>query len=131
MELSTNKTLGDIEVKLESFLQRFDRHGESQFVRIYSGRDAAMAALSYFPFACTAILLFRRKTNSDFVSFHSHQSLVILVIALLGILFLPGPAKLIVFITAYTLLAYGAYMAMRGRKWYLPIVTELANTINL
>lgn len=130
MEASTRKLLNDTEVKLESFLQRFERHEENQFVKIYSGEDTRIAALAYFPFVCTAVLLLR-KNNSEFVSFHSHQSLVLLVIALFGILFLPGPAKLIVFIASYTLLSYGAYMAMRGRKWYLPFVTELANTIKL
>lgn len=123
-------TLQDIETKLESSLSRFDRHGESQFVKIYSGEDTKIATLAYFPFASAAILLLR-KNNSEFVSFHARQSVVILVISLFGILFLPGPAKLIVFIAAYTLWSYGAYMAMRGRKWYLPVVTELANTIDL
>jgi len=103
---------------------------KKQFVKRYSGEDTRIAAATYFPFVSTIVILLR-KNNSEFVSFHAHQALVLLLIALLGIIIVPGPGKLIVFIAVYTLLVYGAYIALQGRKWYLPIVTEIANTIYL
>lgn len=113
-----------------NLINRFNRDNEKQFVRHYSGEDTWIAALSYFPFISAAIILLR-KNNSEFVSFHAHQAFVILVIFLFAIIIVPSIAKVIVLIAAYTILVYGAYRAMQGRKWYLPLITELANTIDL
>ena len=115
---------------VSNLINRFNRDSEKQFVRHYSGEDTWVAAFSYFPFISAAIILLR-KNNSEFVSFHAHQSFVILVISLFAIIIIPSVAKIIVLIAVYTILVYGAYRALQGRKWYLPLVTELANTIDL
>jgi len=111
-------------------LKRFDRDSEKQFVRQYTGEDTWVASASYFPFVCAAVILLR-KNNSEFVSFHARQALVVLVLSLFAFMVVPSIAKLIVGIAAYTTLVYGAFRALQGRKWYLPIVTEVANTIDL
>jgi len=111
-------------------LKRFDRDSEKQFVRQYTGEDTWVASASYFPFVSAAVILLR-KNNSEFVSFHARQALVVLVLSLFAFMVVPSIAKLIVGIAAYTILVYGAFRALQGRKWYLPIVTEVANTIDL
>ena len=113
-----------------SLLKRFDRDGEKQFVRQYTGEDTWVASASYFPFVSAAVILLR-KNNSEFVSFHARQALVVLVISLFAFVVVPSIAKLIVGIAAYTILVFGAFRALQGRKWYLPVVTEVANTIDL
>lgn len=120
----------DLKSKINSLFSQTFKEDDKQFVRVYTGEDTFIAAISYFPPISTVILLLR-KENSEFVSFHARQALVLLVIFALGILILPLAAKLIVFIVGFTLLVYGGYVAINGKKWYLPIVTELANTIEL
>ena len=101
------------------------------FERTYAGRDTLIAASAYLPFVSAAILLLRRAKNNEFVSFHARQSLVLLVISLLGLLLLPTLIKILLAIIAIFLLSLGAYTALKGRKWYVPIVTELANAFEV
>jgi uncharacterized membrane protein len=100
------------------------------FVRTYVGEDTWVASASYIPFISAAILVLR-KNNSEFVSFHARQALVILLIIIFALVLLPVVLKIIAAMGAYALLVYGAYQAVRGRKWYLPVVTEIANTFDL
>jgi len=123
-------SFADLKSKINALFSQTFKEKDKQFVRVYTGEDTFIAAISYLPFISTVILLLR-KENSEFVSFHARQALVLLVIFALGILILPLAAKLIVFIVGFTLLVYGGYVAINGKKWYLPIVTELANTIEL
>ena len=99
-------------------------------VRTYSGEDTWIACVSYIPFISAAVLLLR-KNNSEFVSFHARQALVILIIVILALMLLPLILKMLAAVVGYGLLVYGAYYALSGRKWYLPIVTELARTIEI
>ena len=100
-------------------------------VRTYSGEDTWIACVSYIPFISAAVLLLR-KNNSEFVSFHARQALVILIIVILAIILAPLILlKMLAAVVGYGLLVYGAYYALSGRKWYLPIVTELARTIEM
>lgn len=98
--------------------------------RTYFGEDTWVASASYVPFVSAAVLVLR-KNNSEFVSFHARQALVILLIAIFALVILPTILKTIAAITVYAILVFGAYQALKGRKWYFPIVTELANTIDL
>lgn len=99
-------------------------------VRTYSGEETWVASASYIPFISAAVLLLR-KSNSEFVSFHARMALVILLISIFALIILPAILKIIMAIIVYMLLVYGAYQAVRGRKWYMPVVTEIANTFNL
>jgi len=99
-------------------------------VRTYSGEDTWIASVSYIPFVSAAVLVLR-KNNSEFVSFHARQALVILIIVILALMLLPLILKMLAAVVGYGLLVYGAYYALSGRKWYLPIVTELARTIEI
>ncbi len=99
-------------------------------VRTYSGEETWIASLSYIPFVSAAVLMLR-KNNSEFVSFHARQALVILIIMILALMLLPWILKWLAAIIAHGLLVYGAYYALLGRKWYLPIVTEIARTIEI
>jgi len=99
-------------------------------VRTYSGEDTWIASVAYVPFVSAAVLVLR-KNNSEFVSFHARQALVILIIVILALMLLPLILKMLAAVVGYGLLVYGAYYALSGRKWYLPIVTELARTIEI
>ncbi len=99
-------------------------------VRTYSGEDTWIASAAYIPFVSAAVLVLR-KNNSEFVSFHARQALVILIIVILALMLLPLILKMLAAVVGYGLLVYGAYYALSGRKWYLPIVTELARTIEI
>jgi len=99
-------------------------------VRTYSGEDTWIASVAYVPFVSAAVLVLR-KNNSEFVSFHARQALVILIIVILALMLLPLILKMLAAVVGYGLLVYGAYYALSGRKWYLPIVTELARTIEM
>ena len=103
---------------------------ENAFSRTYFGEETWIAAASYIPFI-SAVVLILRKGNSEFVSFHSRQALVLVLLIVLGLLLLPPIYKVILAITAYLVLIYGAYQSLKGKKWYFPLVTELANTIDL
>ncbi len=103
---------------------------EDIFVRTYTGEDTWVASALYIPFISAAVLLLR-KNNSEFVSFHARQSLVLLLFAIFALVLLPAILKIIVAIIAYMLFVYGAYHAIRGKKWYMPVVTEISNTFNL
>ncbi|MEX0621959.1 MAG: hypothetical protein WD187_03150 [Candidatus Woykebacteria bacterium] len=110
---------------------QFAAHGQSEtLVRTYSGEETWVACASYVPFISAAVLVLR-KNNSEFVSFHARQALVILLIAIVLLLLLPGYLKMFLAVVIYAVLVYGAYKAIKGNKWYLPLVTELTHTINL
>jgi uncharacterized membrane protein len=96
----------------------------------YEGTDTLIAASSYLYFVSAAILLIR-KNNSDFVRFHSKQAFVILIAALLSTLLLPLILKIAANLVLFGFSAYGAYRAYQGFRWYLPFVTELANSIEV
>ena len=124
---------------IQRYLDKISDYFQDQFheqakgntiVRTYSGEETWVASAAYIPFI-SAVVLILRKNNSEFVSFHARQALVMLIIIIFLLLLLPVVLKIIVAIAAYGLLVYGAYQAIRGKKWYLPVVTELANTIEL
>lgn len=96
----------------------------------YEGTDTWVAASCYLYFVSGAVLLIR-KNNSDFVRFHAKQAFVILIIALLSVFLLPLVLKIVANIALLGLGGYGAYRALNGFRWYLPFVTELANSIEV
>jgi uncharacterized membrane protein len=102
----------------------------SSLVKTYTGEDTNVATYAYLPFISAVILVFR-KDNSEFVSFHARQALVLLLITLLALLFLGGFLRVIVLVVFFILFVFGAYKASRGEKWYFPLVSELANTIEI
>jgi len=110
--------------------QIFKKDEEASLVRIYSGQDTILAAVSYVPFVSAGILVLR-KGNSEFVSFHARQALVMALITALLLMLSPGFLKLLAAILACVLLIFGTFRALQGRKWYLPFITELANTIEM
>lgn len=99
-------------------------------VRTYSGEDTWAACAAYIPFVSAGVLLIR-KSNNEFVAFHAKQALVIHLFSILSLLLLPVTLKFIMAIVIYMILVYGAFQAIRGHKWYLPLVTEIANTFDL
>jgi uncharacterized membrane protein len=122
----------ELQEKVSSYLKTqlpVETKGEA-LERTYYGQETWVASAAYVPFIAPAILILR-KDNSDFVSFHARQSLVILVITIFAILLLPTALKVLIAIFAYAVMIFGAYQAIKGRKWYLPVVTELARTIEL
>ena len=116
-------------LKIDIQIPKGEVQGET-VVRTYSGEETWVASASYIPFISAAVLLLR-KNNSEFVSFHARLALVILLISIFALILLPVILKIIAAIVVYLLLVYGAYQAVRGKKWYLPVVTEIANTFNL
>ena len=116
-------------LKIDIQIPKGEVQGET-VVRTYSGEETWVASASYIPFISAAVLLLR-KNNSEFVSFHARLALVILLISIFALILLPVILKIIAAIVVYLLLVYGAYQAVRGKKWYLPVVTEIASTFNL
>lgn len=116
-------------LKIDIQIPKREVQGET-VVRTYSGEETWVASASYIPFISAAVLLLR-KNNSEFVSFHARLALVILLISIFALILLPVILKIIAAIIVYMLLVYGAYQAVRGKKWYLPVVTEIANTFDL
>ncbi len=116
-------------LKIEIKFPERETRGET-VVRTYSGEETWVASTSYIPFISAAILVLR-KNNSEFVSFHARLALVILLFSIFALVLLPAILKIIAAIIVYMLLVYGAYHAIRGRKWYLPIASEMANTFDL
>lgn len=110
--------------------QLFQGDEESQLVRTYSGQDSLFAAFCYVPFVSAAILVLRSE-NNEFVSFHARQALVLLLLGIFALLLLPSFLKLLAAAVIAFLLIFGAYKALKGAKWYFPLVTELANSIDL
>lgn len=108
----------------------FSGQDNPALVRQYTGEDTKIAALVYIPFVCLAVLLLR-KDNSEFVSFHAKHALVLLLIAIFAILLSPKFIKSLAIMAVYAVFVYGAFEASKGRKWYFPGVTELANTIDV
>lgn len=98
--------------------------------KTYVGEDTWVACVSYIPFVAPVVLLLR-KNNSEFVSIHAKQSLVILLFSIVVMILLPVVLKIVAAIMIYLILVFGAFQAIRGRKWYLPIVTEIAHTFDL
>ena len=108
------------------------RRGEgSTLVKTYSGEETKVATYSYLPFVSAIVLLVFRKENSEFVSFHARQALVLCLLAILVILIVPSFLKIIAVVVLYVIFVFGAYKASRGEKWYLPLVNEIANTIEI
>ena len=113
------------------FQDQLKREDVSETVtKTYVGEDTWVASASYIPFAAPAVLLLR-KNNSEFVSIHAKQSLVILLFSIVVMILLPVVLKIVAAIMIYLILVFGAFQAIRGRKWYLPVVTEIAHTFDL
>jgi uncharacterized membrane protein len=104
--------------------------GSQILVTTTTGEDKYVAAAAYLYFVSAAILLLR-KNNSEFVTFHSRQAFVILLIALLAFVFLPGIWRIVVGLAILTLDLYGAFRALQGQKWNLPYLTQIANSIDI
>lgn len=96
----------------------------------YEGDDTLIAASSYLYFMSGAILILRGD-NSEFVRFHSKQAFVLLIVALLALILAPFFWKIAFNLVILILNIYGAYRAALGYKWYIPYLTELANSIPL
>lgn len=98
--------------------------------RRYSGDDAKFAAFTYIPFVGPAILVFR-KENSEFVSYHGKMALVLFVLGVLGFFLLPSIFKLLAVLVTFSVSIYGLYKATKGDKWYLPLVSKLAQMMEV
>lgn len=122
------KLLEDIKTYLPTKLKQQDT--SEYVVKTYYGEDTWVASASYIPFVSAAVLVLR-KNNNEFVSFHARQALVILLFATVIFVLLPSILKFFFAIIVYMILVYGAYQAIRGRKWFFPIVTQIANTFDL
>lgn len=96
----------------------------------YRGEDVWVAAVSYIPFFSAAILLLR-KNNSEFVLTHAKQSLILTIFTLLIYMLLPVVLKIILDLVLVLLMILSVYMALAGRKFYIPLVTELANLLEI
>ena len=116
-------------LKIDVNIPKGEIQGET-IVRTYTGEETWVASASYIPFISAAVLILR-KNNSEFVSFHARLALVILLFSIFALVLLPTILKIIAAVIVYMLLVYGAYQAVRGRKWYLPVVSEIARTLDL
>lgn len=96
----------------------------------YEGKDAAIAAVCYFYFVSGLVLLLR-KGNSEFVSFHARQAFVLLIIDILIFLFSGSTLRLPLSLLLFVLNCFGAWQALRRKHWQIPLITDLANSIEI
>jgi len=99
-------------------------------VKKYTGEDTKIATYAYIPFASIIILVFR-KNNSEFVSFHARESTILLLVAVFIILLLPSFLKVLAVFAVYSIFILSAYKASKGEKLYLPLINEIANSIEI
>lgn len=92
--------------------------------------DIFISTICYIPIV-SALVLFLRNRNSEYVLFHAKQSLLIVLVSALGLMLLPFYLKTTLAIVTAGVLLYGAYQATRGKKWYFPVITELARDVEL
>lgn len=104
--------------------------GSTAVARSYTGEDAWVAAVSYIPFVSAAILLLR-KDNSEFVLYHAKQAVVLIVLTLLFLAVLSSILRLVLVAILVLIMIISAYRALAGKKFYVPLVTELARWIEL
>jgi uncharacterized membrane protein len=98
--------------------------------RQYEGEDLLIAAVSYIPFLSAGVLLLR-KQNSEFVSYHAKMAIVLLVFTLLAFGLLPGFLRWVGLVAGLIVSAYSAYKAYKGDKLYIPLISKLAQTIEI
>jgi len=94
------------------------------------GEDKYVASAAYLYFVSAAILTLR-KNNSEFVTFHARQAFVLLLLAIVAFVFLAGIWRIIFSIGVLAINIYGAYQALNGRKWNIPYLTQIANSIDI
>jgi len=99
-------------------------------VRVYEGEDVWVAAVSYIPFVSAAVLLLR-KNNSEFILDHSKQALILVLLVLLTTMILSSILRLIILVILVFLIILSTYKAVSGKKFYIPLVTQLARLVEI
>lgn len=97
------------------------------------GRLAAI--LSYIPFLCFVPLMNINWKENEEARFHARQGIVLFVIEMLAVIMLVDDVAKFVFrvllIAAVSLAAAGIYFAIQGKRFRLPLISDIADKAKL
>lgn len=97
------------------------------------GRLAAI--LSYIPFLCFVPLMNINWKENEEARFHARQGIVLFVIEMLAVIMLVDDVAKFVFrvllIVATSLAAAGIYFAVQGKRFRLPLISDIADKAKL
>jgi uncharacterized membrane protein len=97
------------------------------------GRLAAI--LSYIPFLCFVPLMNINWKENEEARFHARQGIVLFVIEMLAVIMLVDDVAKFVFrvllIVAVSLAAAGIYFAVQGKRFRLPLISDIADKARL
>ena len=97
------------------------------------GRLAAI--LSYIPFLCFVPLMNINWKENEEARFHARQGIVLFVIEMLAVIMLVDDVAKFVFrvllIVAVSLAAAGIYFAVQGKRFRLPLISDIADKAKL
>ena len=97
------------------------------------GRLAAI--LSYIPFLCFVPLMNINWKENEEARFHARQGIVLFVIEMLAVIMLVDDIAKFVFrvllIVAVSLAAAGIYFAVQGKRFRLPLISDIADKAKL
>ena len=97
------------------------------------GRLAAI--LSYIPFLCFVPLVNINWKENEEARFHARQGIVLFVIEMLAVVMLVDDVAKFVFrillVVAVALAAAGIYFALQGKRFRLPLISDIADKARL
>ena len=97
------------------------------------GRLAAI--LSYIPFLCFVPLININWKENEEARFHARQGIVLFVIEMLAVVMLVDDVAKFVFrvllVIAVALAAAGIYFALQGKRFRLPVISDIADKAGL
>lgn len=97
------------------------------------GRLAAI--LSYIPFLCFIPLVNINWKENEEARFHARQGIVLFVVEMLAVVMLVDEVAKFVFrillVVAVALAAAGIYFALQGKRFRLPLISDIADKAKL
>ncbi len=97
------------------------------------GRLAAI--LSYIPFLCFIPLVNINWKENEEARFHARQGIVLFVVEMLAVVMLVDDVAKFVFrillVVAVALAAAGIYFALQGKRFRLPLISDIADKARL
>jgi uncharacterized membrane protein len=93
------------------------------------------AVLSYIPILCFIPLINIHWKESKEARFHARQGIVLFLIELVAVLMLVDDLARFVFrailVAAAALAVAGVYFALQGKRYHLPLISDLADRMKL
>jgi uncharacterized membrane protein len=110
--------------------QNFPLEKVSDVSHITSLGESIFAALCYIP-PFSAIALVWRGKDSLFVSFHAKQALLLEMVGFVLVVISPALLKQVFGIILLLLICLGIVFSLRKQKWYMPVLSNIADSIEI